>query len=224
MLKKLFVYILVCSAASGFAQRRELGMGFGFTNYRGDLAPRVQILNSRVGFELNHRYILNPAWMLRQSLFFGVLEAKDQILIDPKLRARDLEISGMIGSANFLAEYYFFNFRSKGYGRMNFSSYLFAGAGIGFSSMKESKTARSQTQFLPTLPYGVGIRKAVGLNWSYGIELATFQTFTDELDLTPYAKNGTTERNDVAYFLSFTLTYRFVKVICPKCIPIEPVF
>ncbi len=224
MRKYILILLFFSLSLGAYSQKRELGLALGATNYRGDLAPRVQVPNSRIGFELSHRYILNPAWMLRQSVFLGIFEAKDQHLSDPVLKSRGLEMSAFMGSANFLAEYYFFNFRSKGYGRMNFSSYLFGGVGAGFASINEKNTARSQTMFLPTFPYGVGIRKAVGQNFSYGIELTTYQTFTDEFDLKSFSSGGTTERNDVAYFLSLTLTYRFVNVICPKCIPIEPMF
>ncbi len=224
MNRKMAAFALFLSVIQGvWAQKREMGIGLGATNYRGDLAPRVQFVNTRFGSEVFYRHYFNPVWAVRFGVFLGFFDASDSHLSDVVLRQRGYSMSSFMGSGNVLIEYNFFNFRGKGYGRMNFTPYLFAGAAVGLAQSREIKTAQSRSLFLPVFPYGIGIRKAVGENWSYGIEYTTLQLFTDEFDLTPY-NPGTTQRNDVLYSLNLTVAYRFVRVACPRCIPNQKVF
>lgn len=225
----LFSNLIVLSFANlSFAQRGEIGIGLGATNYKGDLAKMPHLLSTRIGGELFYRNHLGEAVSWRIGGFLGLLSGDDALSSDAFQNARNYSFSGTAIELNTVLEYHFFNYRGrKAYPR--YSPYLFGGVAASHLSINSNPEPSDDAEDLPfinlVLPYGVGVKYVLSKKFILGIELGTRQTFTDYLDrvsaqnATPKFQRGNPENNDKYYFLSFSLSYRFNSVKCPDPSP-----
>ncbi|MEN7548417.1 DUF6089 family protein [Rapidithrix thailandica] len=222
---KLFLsaFLLLLLIQTANAQRFEVGGGFGVMNYKGDLAPSVNVIHSRPSANLLLRYNFNPYLSWRNSLVFGFLTAEDRNSSDPYLKRRNFTFTGGTVGLHSMIEYHFFDlWENRKF--LNFSPFI--SAGLAFNSfnskLKYGSDDRRNEEFAVSIPLGIGIRKALDLNWSIGLELITYKTFTDNVDglgeienATKFQK-GNPNDNDTVYHFGVTISYRFVDIKCPK--------
>ncbi len=235
MIKSSKVYTLIAlniilfASTQVLAQRGEIGIGLGATNYKGDLAKNPDLLSTRIGGELFYRYHLGESVSWRFGGMLGLLSGSDAHSSDPFQKERDYSFSGSVIELNTVLEYHFFNFRGrKAYPR--YSPYLFVGIAAAHFTISGDPEPSDEVPNLPfintTIPYGVGVKRIMSRKFILGIELGTRQTFTDYLDRvsepqasTPKFSRGNPNNNDKYYFLSLALSYRFNSVKCPDPSP-----
>lgn len=196
-MKKLLWAVIFMPLAS-FSQWHLTAWG-GASSYQGDLqSKRLTLDQSHFGFGLGLKYDLTDHWSLRTEINHGTVEASDS-RNDAKLKPRNLSFQTRILEGNLLAEYSFFDLRTK-----SITPYVFGGVAIfhynpyaydtsgnkvylrplstegqGLAQYPDMKPYRL-TQF--AIPFGGGIRLRMTENITIGYELGMRKLFTDYLD------------------------------------------
>jgi hypothetical protein len=171
----------------------------GAANYQGDLRnKRFAVDQTQAAFGLGLKYDLNPHFALRTGITLTKIEGDDEKNI-PSLRYRNLNFQSKIIEWNVMLEYSLTNLQEK-----HFSPYVFAGVGVfhfdpythdSLGNKFYLQRLGTEGQGLPqypdrkmykltqlNLPFGGGIRFAVGENVVMGYEIGFRKLFTDYLD------------------------------------------
>ncbi|TAE97008.1 MAG: hypothetical protein EAZ70_07265 [Runella slithyformis] len=212
-----FVIVLSCTAA--FGQRINIGGGLGGFNYKGDIAPQLQLRNYRPGGHALFRYNVSPAVSFRTGLALGSTTASDKNSSNPFQQERNLSFKTNVTEFNLLAEYNFLNYLNKPRA-INWTPYLFAGGAVYHFQPKVKTGAYNLNQI--AIPFGAGLKWEFKRPWSIEFEFGTRKLFTDNFDdlgddtsLRQKFQLGDPTTKDMYYYTSFTLSYTFYKIICP---------
>jgi len=220
----VLVIIVSCylSPKTIVAQKHEMGLGFGLTNYKGDLATSVNWQNTSGGASLFYRMNISKSVSWKSNFSLGNIRASDKYG-NQLQQKRNFNFSSFFAQATSVIEYNFFDMRFPK-STYKYSPYLFCGLGIA-NYIFESNNQDAQlpaTQVL--LPLGVGIKKEVNRNMNISIDFTTFKTFTDDLDglanestqQLPQGYRGFFSNADMYYMVSFSVSYVFYGITCPK--------
>ncbi len=219
----LFVFQLAVFSVS-FAQKYEIGFGIGALNYKGDMAPNVKIENTRPGANVFFKINFSHTVSLRTGLMAGLLSGSDIYQEDPFLQQRNFGFNSLLTEGSSVLEYHFFDFR-RNERRQKYSPYIFAGIGLSANFLTETtgnSPPPSGKILQAAVPFGVGIKKIVNDRISLGLEFSTTKTFSDNTDLINNIDTGPrgrrVSRNDLDnyYYLNFTISYRFLELLCPE--------
>ncbi|TAE45490.1 MAG: hypothetical protein EAZ44_05010 [Cytophagia bacterium] len=229
MLKIIFKGIIlllvgiIIDQSSTFAQTHEIGLQVGAMNYKGELAPIVNLKDTQQGWGLFYRANLTKAMSLRINGLFGTIEGSDKNSNDLFARQRNHQFRTNLWEISLLGEYNFLNFRNEGRKKVerkqNFTPYLSFGIGyMQFVPMLNG--APSYSTYSLIIPLGVGMKWAIGRNFNAGVELVARNTYTTYLDdLGLMTNKGQTQPNNPKYFTgnpnsydkyfftSFTISY-----------------
>jgi hypothetical protein len=205
-----------------YAQKSELGIGAGISNYTGDVATGVDYRNTRGGFNLFYRYNANRAWSYRFDLTHASLQGKDEYINDPFHQIRNFKFVGDFTEVSARIEYNFFNFRVKGKRRFEkWCPYLFGGvAGVMYSGESSLQRNYNYTNF--SIPFGVGVKHYINPKFNIGFDFGARKMFADNLDGIAWQKDlpkfqqVNRESTDMYYYLGFYVSYLFIKIRCPE--------
>lgn len=220
----VFILFQLVNSFVSLGQKYEIGFGFGALNYKGDLAPNVKIQNTRPGVNVFFKINFSNAVSLRTGLMLGYLSGNDIYQSDPFLQQRNFGFNSLLSEANSVIEYHFFDFRRDSR-RLKYSPYIFAGLGLSANFLTETTgnaPPPSGNVLQAAVPFGVGVKKIVNDRISLGLEFSTTKTFSDNTDLINDLnigpRNGRVSRSDLDnyYYLNFTISYRFLQLLCPK--------
>ena len=204
----------------GSAQKINLGVGLGGMNYKGDLAPKFNVLNYRPGISANFRYNLSKAVSVRTGFLFGSVGASDSKSSDPFINIRNTAFKSNINELNGIVEYNFLNYKDKPR-YINWTPYIFGG--LAYYSFKPNYETGSYSTKQISIPFGVGVKWEVSRPWSLEFEFGTRKLFTDNLDnlgsnappVIQKYQQGNPSLNDVYYYTSITLSYTIYNIVCP---------
>jgi hypothetical protein len=230
MCKKIIITSLAILSLVAFhalqAQSWEIGFGAGAYNYKGDVAPFVDIRNTRPGVGIHARYNFSESFALRGNANLGWFTGDDALSTDPFYRERNFNFSTIVTEFNALAEYNFFDFR-KQKKLQRFSPFLFGGVGVANFTITTGGNApvAENNLILPTLPFGVGIKHIINDRLSINWEFRTSMTFSDKIDgvldnqVEEKFQRVSRKDQDIFYHLGFSLHYKFIRIHCPKDTP-----
>jgi len=219
---KYLLIVFLLNFGTVFAQKAELGIRLGGSNYKGDLAPEFIFDNIKPAGGIFFRY--NPSYHvgLSANLNLGNIGAKDINTSDPLLQARNYWFNGSFYEFSGLVEYNFFNFRKSRRHFEKWCPFLFGGLGAAYFDIKtnlgDEKTASNGQIFIP---FGVGVKHYLAKSWNLEFSFAARKTFSDTLDGIPYNENApkfartNPETTDMYYFFGISLSYVFNSVKCP---------
>ena len=220
----LAVIFQLAILAVAFGQKYELGFGVGALNYKGDMAPNVKVENTRAGanafFKINFSHVVS----LRTGLMVGYLSGNDAYQSDPFLQQRNFGFNSLLTEASSVIEYHFFDFR-KNDKQQKYSPYIFAGLGLAANFLTETTGNAPPPNgniLQAAVPFGVGIKKVLNDRIALGLEFSTTKTFSDNTDAINDINTGLRERRvsrsdlDNYYYLNFTVSYRFLELLCPE--------
>lgn len=201
-------------------QRQELSLGFGISNFLGELGGRNQIgspflwdlelSQTRPAAHFDYRYYVAQRVALRARATYGVMAGNDNLTSEPFRQNRNLSFKSDIYEASFVIEVHpykeelghYHNLRGvEGQKSSRVGLYAFTGiTGFYFDPKAQFentwvrlKPLGTEGQGLPGgpeeysnfalgIPFGVGIRKALSKNLSFGLEMQYTKTFTDYID------------------------------------------
>jgi Domain of unknown function (DUF6089) len=209
------------------AQRVELGLGLGLSNYKGDLSPGYNLFTSRAGIQGFFKYNLNPHLALRANLAWMGVGAQDSAVKDPFLQQRSFYFRGNVRELAAIAEYNFFNVHKNHLRRSEkWSPFLFGGLAVSNFTVRNNyledpENDRYSATHL-VLPFGVGLKRNLNPNWNLTFEFGARKMFHDDLDgivnrdLDPKFRKTNPLNNDLYYFANVSLSYVFHRVRCAE--------
>ncbi len=195
-MKPLLFLILVFLTSGSQSQNLSITAFGGFANYKGDLQEKnFTATKSHAAYGAGILYELTDKISARANFTIGRISAADKDGTKNKLR--NLSFSSPVTDIHLGAEYNLLNIYEKG-----FTPYIFAG--ISYFRFNPSATdTTGQKVFLQpqgtegqgfyegrkkynlsqiSLPFGGGIKLALGDNIRIGFEAGLRKTFTDHLD------------------------------------------
>lgn len=195
----LLVFIILLSS-SVMAQRVHVGLFGGAAAYLGDLTDKIfpkKVTNGAIGVTVN--YELTERLMLRGGLTYAIVGGADRYSEKSDLRLRNFSFETKLLEFSAVGEYHLLNLDE-----VNYSPYVFAGLAV-FKFDPYTYDAAGQQQMLKplstegqgitgypdrkpyhltqiALPFGGGVKFALGDNFRVGIETGLRKLFTDYLD------------------------------------------
>ncbi|MCF6360028.1 MAG: porin family protein [Cyclobacteriaceae bacterium] len=220
----IFILLLI-SAVSGYAQKKEIGGGIGVLSYTGDLSRNALKGPIKPAGTVFYRYNMRDHLSLKLSFVGGKLAGTDEKPIDAFSVVRASAFNIFLYEFAAGLEYYFLDFRSKN-APQNWSPYFYGGIGIFGMIGHQNKTA-TYSDIQLAVPLAFGVRYRASPKWSFSVEAGIRATFFDYIDNISegdlFAKNyqyGNPEDNDKYYFAGVSLSYTFYSVLCPT-LPIK---
>lgn len=215
----LFLLYFFCTQAN--AQKLEIGAGAGVTLYKGDLSPALNIQFVQSAANLFLRHTPKRAVTLKYSFMLGKIYADDSKVGDQYANRRNQFFNSRLTELAATAEYNFLDYRSA-QNRKPWTPYVFGGIAVfKFDPVENLRPDYPLTQV--ALPFGVGIKYVLTGQWNIGLEFGARKTFTDYLDdlggeLNTGSKyaNGNPYNNDLYTYTSFSISYTFYSVKCPR--------
>lgn len=199
-LKKLLVYFFCVLSVASAAQARkrdyvqqQMGLFLGGSYYIGDLNPRKHFSMSRPALGVFYRYAPNYRAAFRVALTYGEIRGNDAKSKEPDQIERNLNFKSRIYELNVTSEFNFVEYRI-GLNKYRFTMYVFAGLGVfyfnpqanignGYEALKPIQTEGKKYPLVqPNIPFGLGLKWAVGKKMGLGLEWGPRRTFTDYLD------------------------------------------
>lgn len=161
-----------------------------------------------------YRYNFNSRYSLRINALYGTVGAAGEVggQTYPGFQKNVFDMGAFfeINYLDFLL----------GVEQMNFSPYVFYGLGVSFYQGTAGNAVVTMN-----LPFGTGVKYAIGKRWSVGAEVSTRKLTNDELDnLNTLYQDVNLEQvtdfwhnNDWVTYFGLTLTYKFYwgKTPCP---------
>jgi hypothetical protein len=199
LLLLLFIQLNAWSQDEEFSKEPTISLFTGLINYQGDLNPNsISIGHSKFAAGVSIRKPLSRWFALRGGINIGQIEAADRYNRD-YLKPRNLSFFTTIKEAYAALELSLLNINKS-----RFTPYMYGGIAVfhfnpwtfdnngekvflkplstegqGLSQFPSQKPY-NLTQF--ALPFGAGIKYAVGDNIIIGFEFSQRKTFTDHLD------------------------------------------
>jgi hypothetical protein len=184
----------------GIAQRIDLDLFGGISNYQGDLQPIFfTTKNANPGAAAILKYGITDKLYIRAGFSFGSIAGND-VTNKENLRFRNLNFRSGLQEFTVGAEYRLFSPDQH-----RFTPYVFVAAGVfkfkpytfhGLNSVKTFlQPLGTEGQGLPSypgtelysltqfcIPYGLGVKYQINCNLNVGFEFRQTKTFTDYLD------------------------------------------
>lgn len=194
--KLLFGIVLFLGlSGTSYAQKAEIGVMFGGSNYHGDLAYQIVPSETHAAGGVFGKYNFNPYWSWRTAVMYGKISGSDKNF--DEYRLRNLSFESNIWELSTVLEFNYLPFGSNVLSK-DFSSYLFIGlAGFHFNprteykgqmyDLRNFKTEGQSSKNLYSLvqisvPFGGGFKYNLSKNWVFGWEVGWRTTWTDYLD------------------------------------------
>lgn len=227
----LLPYFFVISFSEVMAQKRsgglELGAGFGFFIYQGDLTPNRfgSFRTMKPGFIVSAAHVLSSSFSLRLNVSAGSLKGDETVYDQPEYRKfRAFAFKSPVFE---LSPQLIWNLFGKNDAEKSLSPYVFGGAGLGFFKVQRDysrydaayfgdgsdipqRIATDEQHSLPRLrfviPLGAGLRYNFSPSFALNTEISYRLLSSDYLDGFSVAANP--ERNDHYQSISAGLIYR----------------
>lgn len=203
-MRKIFLLFLLASSTA-IAQKAEIGVFGGVTNYLGDLSP-VAFAPSETRWAAGIVYKYNPRWhfSIRAAATYGLIsgsDARNNAGQAYRIR-RNLSFRSYITEASLMGEWNIWGWQGESYTR-TFTPYLEAGFAIfhfnpqayyngGWVNLQplgtEGQGLPSHKGIIPyrltqvSIPLGIGVKVRLGEHWCIAADCALRKTFTDYLD------------------------------------------
>lgn len=199
----LTLSVLCIAASSVFAQKFNVGIILGGSNYQGDIV-QSQILPKETNFAFGvmARYNLTPKFDLKANFYRGKLTGSDKNFEERKTRGYSFSTNILEGGLNI--EWNILGksrFDEKGVFRKNRTPYVYTGIGavqftavgkdINGNEIKASKTGANGSLVTVTpepktfnfmIPFGLGYKYDYNEKVTFSVEVASHVPFSDYLD------------------------------------------
>lgn len=210
MIRKLSLVISSLFILSiGFSQERiDVGAQAGGSYYMGDYNQGLPMYKPSPSFGLVVRHNLNKYYSLRISASYAGLKG-DYASLKSYLPGITGSFSKQLIEAEGLCEVNFMSFNTKHLDKDNFTPYFLLGIGGAYIS----------GEFIPHIPFGVGMKYCPISRVTIGWEWRLSKTFNDNIDNYNNVYDGSKamfHNNDWFSFVGLFITYRLYKnTTCP---------
>ncbi|MDX2045263.1 MAG: DUF6089 family protein [Chitinophagaceae bacterium] len=199
-MKKSLTLLFVCTSACCCAQKLNIELFGGFSNYQGDLQAKKYTLNqAKLAVGLGLSYKVTSHFSIRGTLNTGKIQAEDKKSNSQLLRKRNLGFRSPILDASLVGQYHLFDLEYKrftpyamaGVSLFRFKPHTFDTLGNKINLQPLSTEGQGLPQYPDRKPYqltqfaiplGVGVKFVVSETVTLGWEIGLRKTFTDYLD------------------------------------------
>ena len=191
---------------------KELIVGFGLTQFQGDLGGRNQIgkdysladIDMRatsIGGLIGFRYRFHRFWSTSFACNVGLLKGDDAYTDEVIRNSRNLHFRSIIVDASARLEFIVLATNKQKRNKVKKRLYVFSGIGIAYFNPKAKyldswvalRPLSTEGQGMPggvektkpvsaTIPLGIGFTVGIGKKWKIGFEGSYIKTFTDYID------------------------------------------
>lgn len=200
------------------AQKSEIGLHLGLTNYLGDLVSSdISLKNPTLAYGLYYRNPINPKWTIKGGLTFGNFKGDDANFEERQNRGFSFksfmtEISAVV-EWNVLGKP---KINEAGLFNKTSSPFLFAGLGGIITSPKVTglpanapENTGDFSKFSLIVPVGGGYKFDLSETTTLSVHYSFQLTFTDYLD--GVSESANPDANDAYTMLGINLGYTFGK-------------
>jgi Domain of unknown function (DUF6089) len=192
----LFLLLLIQNAKS---QYLEAGIMAGIANYKGDLAPTVELSEYHAAYGVSLRYNYTRFFSVKTNLLLAQVSGADANSQSPKARERNLSFRSDVTEISVQAEYSPMGFDILA-GKIT-TPYIFAGVGgflfnpqaalkgtwydlqpLGTEGQGMTGYNTRYKRFSLSVPVGIGLRFSINRRVNLGFEFGVRRTLTDYLD------------------------------------------
>ena len=212
MNKYFILSALFCMPLFLTAQKWEVGVFAGTSHYNGDLTEGVVMTeNLHPGVGGIIRYNLNYKWSIRAAGHYATISGDDALVTNQQNVARNLNFYSPISELSVCPEFHFTGYKLR-HRRYSFSPFAFIGVGIykfnpqteytdpttGVTTVYSLQPMRTEGQGSTynqqtngpdlynltqvCIPFGLGVKYALGRSLNLTFELSARKVFTDYLD------------------------------------------
>jgi hypothetical protein len=196
-LSKIFFFILL--PLISLSQKWEVGLQFGPSNYQGDLASDISILESKISGGMFLKKNVNQFFSHSINILEGEISGNDKNFKNQKIR--NLSFQSSITELSYQLDFNFFPF-SFGLNHKDFTPYVFSGLALFYFNPQaiydgkvvdlnkldtEGKVASNQkkngySQVQLSIPLGGGFKYSLNDKFIIGFNVGFRSAFTDYLD------------------------------------------
>jgi hypothetical protein len=220
MKKQLLVIVFICVISVSWAQKNEIGMFVGGTNYIGDAGKTSYLSPNNIGGSLLYKYNLNSRIALRGNLSYIPILGEDSKSSNEVRRNRNYSFSNSIKEIAVGVEYNFFDYDMTSVDQIYTPYILLQIAAYSYDAIS-SQIALGQYNISQkisySIPVGLGFKGKLANSIGFAIESRISYAFNDNLDYTtPQVAdlNFGGNSNDWYVFTGFSLVYAFGKRSC----------
>jgi hypothetical protein len=222
----------------------ELGMNLGTLIYQGDLTPSdlgsYRTMKPVIGIYGSR--ILSEAFSVRLNLAFGRLKGDESKYSEPDYRQqRNFAFTSPVTEVSGLLVWNVLGLKQNAVGIVNFTPYVFAGAGYSFIKVKRDFSRFNASHFgstsevatgldediavapprgIPVIPVGIGVRYGISPKLSFTLESTYRHTFTDYLD--GFSRAANPDLKDSYHSHTVGLVFSFGNKDKLGCPPVKP--
>lgn len=206
----LYIIIALTPTLTLSQSKSEVGPFLGCSYYLGDLNTNMHFKSTKAGAGFVHRYVFNPHFSIKNSFYYGNVEADDANSNDPIQRERNLHFKSSILDIATEIEFNFFPFQQgksvgvSANGESYFASpYVFVGISMFSFNPKTKYKSKwyelhplgtegqgtiaypERTKYALTqlcIPFGGGIKYNISKKANIAFEWGFRYTFTDYID------------------------------------------
>jgi hypothetical protein len=209
---------------AGTYKRVEIGGGLGATQYTGELANMPKLGNTRLAGQLFARYNFTTYFNVRGNFSLGRIAGSAANSGDNFYQGTGYTFKSNYSDLSVLLEYNFFNFRGTRE-PYRFTPFIFGGVGMSNATVIPNNSRADYVPVGPvlSLPFGVGIKRALSQHFNVEFEVRTVKVFSDDIDgLSREPRSSALfnwaykTKKDLYYFAGVSLTYRFITTRCPE--------
>jgi hypothetical protein len=159
--------------------RAEIGISGGGSYYLGD-ANSALFNSTQLSYGAFFRYRFNPRVAAKAEFESTKINGAftDQ-------NSTPVSFTNPVKSLDFTGEFNFFDLEKNEYKQYSkiFSPYIFAGVGImNYTGLDSANTSTSSTRFIPSIPFGLGIKVKLGKRWNLNGQWTTRLLLADNLE------------------------------------------
>lgn len=217
---RLYITLLfICFTNFFYAQKHELGIFLGGTNYIGDIGKTSYIYPNELSGGIVYKLNLNPRIALRANASYFPISGNDNASNNSFRNEREYDFTNRISELAAGIEFNFLDYRIDTPSK-TFTPYILAQIAVFNYKIVTDYSLNSvvydnRNSF--TLPVGIGFKGKLIGKFAYAFESGIRFTITDELD---YTTDRIDELNfgghgdDFYVFTGFSLIYSFGRPPC----------
>jgi hypothetical protein len=191
--------LLLLFISNAKAQYLEAGVFIGAANYKGDIAPTIELSEYHPAYGVSLRYNFTRFFSVKSNLLVGQVSGSDANLQSPVARERNLSFRSDITEISFQSEYSPLGFDILA-GKIT-TPYIFVGVGgflfnpqaalkgtwydlqpLGTEGQGMTGYNTRYKRFSLSVPVGIGLRFSLNRRTNLGFEFGIRRTLTDYLD------------------------------------------
>lgn len=214
----LFIFLIFNTLSQ--AQKTELGLQVGASNYYGDLAPSISMSESHPTFGAFVRRNLNNTWAIKTEFNRFTVSGNDNNF--SYNAPRNLSFQSHINEAAMVVE---FNYLKYGPYVLDkkYTSYVFVGVagfqynpqaqlrGVWYDLSDYRTEGVSYSKLAMAIPFGIGFKYLASKKFAFECQLGFRRTFTDYLDDVSTVYPDVVARFEQSGLIGATLTDRSIE-------------